>query len=150
MCRHEFQEVLRPRELQGGSNNGFCTPGALWWNRAALELRRYRRAVAQAPLCGEAGRGRASTSKGWFSPDLPKASARRCKTRPSVRVRGGAVTREWRGAGGAAAESPIVLLPGAAAPRFRACSWPGGLERRVPTADRTADPTGRPGRVKPT
>ncbi|KAJ1156794.1 hypothetical protein NDU88_009511 [Pleurodeles waltl] len=40
MCRCEFQEVLRPREPRGGSSNGFSTQGALWWNRAVLDLRR--------------------------------------------------------------------------------------------------------------
>ncbi|KAJ1109717.1 hypothetical protein NDU88_007077 [Pleurodeles waltl] len=79
MCLHKLQEVLMPCELQGGSNIGFSSPGALWWNRAALELQRSWRAMAQAPLCGEAGMGRASTGKGWLSPGRLKAPPGSCK-----------------------------------------------------------------------
>ncbi|KAJ1195282.1 hypothetical protein NDU88_004563 [Pleurodeles waltl] len=78
MCRLELQELPRSREPRGGSNTGFGSPGALW-DRAALELRRSQRTVAQVPLRGEAGRGRVSTGKGWLSPERLKAHPGGCR-----------------------------------------------------------------------
>ncbi|KAJ1134869.1 hypothetical protein NDU88_001315 [Pleurodeles waltl] len=72
MCRLELQEFPRSCEPRGGSNIGFGSPGALW-DRAALELRRSQRAVAQALLRGKADRGRANTGEGWLSPGRLKA-----------------------------------------------------------------------------
>ncbi|KAJ1104087.1 hypothetical protein NDU88_001502 [Pleurodeles waltl] len=69
-----------PSRRSGESARGRQTasPGALW-RRAALELRCSRRAIAQAPLRGEAGRGRASTSRSCLSPSLPKVPLGGCR-----------------------------------------------------------------------
>ncbi|KAJ1092897.1 hypothetical protein NDU88_006007 [Pleurodeles waltl] len=73
MCWPECIVGDFPSRRSGESARGRQTasPGALW-RQAALELRRSRRAIAQAPIWGEAGRGRASTSGSWLSPSRPK------------------------------------------------------------------------------
>ncbi|KAJ1216949.1 hypothetical protein NDU88_004547 [Pleurodeles waltl] len=65
----------------------FDSPGALW-DRAALELRHSRRTVAQAPLWGKAGRGRACTGKGSLSPGRLKVLPGGCR---KVRSESGAL-----------------------------------------------------------
>ncbi|KAJ1114661.1 hypothetical protein NDU88_002896 [Pleurodeles waltl] len=78
MCRPDFLDLL----IRGSSELALTqlsgSSGALW-KRAALELLCSRRAIAQAPLWGEAGRGRASTGKNWLSPGRPKARPGGCR-----------------------------------------------------------------------
>ncbi|KAJ1153516.1 hypothetical protein NDU88_006275 [Pleurodeles waltl] len=74
MCRPDLANAAPPERKCGEltSARQILSPGAVW-RRAALEMWRSRRAIAQAPLRGEAGRGRASTSEGWLSPGRSKA-----------------------------------------------------------------------------
>ncbi|KAJ1100739.1 hypothetical protein NDU88_005820 [Pleurodeles waltl] len=57
MCRPDLDDFDFPSRRSGESAQAhqIASPGALW-RRAALELRRLRRAIAQTPLWGEAGR----------------------------------------------------------------------------------------------
>ncbi|KAJ1107164.1 hypothetical protein NDU88_004557 [Pleurodeles waltl] len=80
MCRLERGDCDFPSRRSGKSAQARQTasPGSPW-RRSALELRRSRRAIAHAPLRGEAGRGRASTSRSWLSPSRLKVPLGGCR-----------------------------------------------------------------------
>ncbi|KAJ1115164.1 hypothetical protein NDU88_003390 [Pleurodeles waltl] len=80
MCRLErvLWDFSSRRSGESAPGGQTASPGALW-RRAALELRRSWRALAQAPLWGEAGRGTASTSRSCPSPSRPKVPSGGCR-----------------------------------------------------------------------
>ncbi|KAJ1182163.1 hypothetical protein NDU88_007357 [Pleurodeles waltl] len=68
------------------------TPGAVWWHRAALELRRTRKSVARIPLRGNSGScrtGGAATEKlrlGEQPKEIPEKGARKKTVRAAMEV----------------------------------------------------------------
>ncbi|KAJ1176785.1 hypothetical protein NDU88_002052 [Pleurodeles waltl] len=55
-------QLLRPEAI-------WRTAGAVWWHRAALELRRTRKSVARIPLRGNSGSGSRSSRTGGAAPE---------------------------------------------------------------------------------
>ncbi|KAJ1210071.1 hypothetical protein NDU88_005439 [Pleurodeles waltl] len=69
------------------------TAGAVWWHRAALELRRTRKSVARILLRGNSGSGscrtgRAATEKLRLG-EQPKENPEKGARKKTVRQRGG-------------------------------------------------------------
>ncbi|KAJ1123426.1 hypothetical protein NDU88_001895 [Pleurodeles waltl] len=80
-------QLLRPEAI-------WRTAGAVWWHRAALELRRTRKSVARIPLRGNSGSGCCSSRMGgaapekWRPGEQPKENPEKDARKKTVRQRG--------------------------------------------------------------
>ncbi|KAJ1177901.1 hypothetical protein NDU88_003153 [Pleurodeles waltl] len=80
-------QLLRPEAI-------WRTAGAVWWHRAALELRRTRKSVARIPLRGNSGSGSCSSRTGgaapekWRPGEQPKENPEKDARKKTVRQRG--------------------------------------------------------------
>ncbi|KAJ1217111.1 hypothetical protein NDU88_004706 [Pleurodeles waltl] len=74
-------QLLRPEAI-------WRTAGAVWWHRAALELRRTRKSVARIPLRGNSSRTGGAAPEKWRPGEQPKENPEKDARKKTVRQRG--------------------------------------------------------------